>query len=394
MSGPFVDQALQPGDQAAYPELTADESVESTETTSLLASKYPAFPPSPPASTHQAPLDPNMSLSDAQHTAQNTMDSIKNSQTVQTVANGPVAEKARAEANATRNEFGNLSASKQTPQTTTANGQELTHYHSFFYNLLSWENPRATAITYTTFVLSILIARYVPVIRYLLKASYIVLGITAALEGVGRLALGQGVASKMRPRAYYRIPPETVESILSDLAELVNFFVIEFQRIVFAENISATILAFLSAFTTYWLVKIMPAWGFILLSTTVLFFTPLVYITNKELIDEYLGNAQKIASEQVSQVRGLAAEHTGKAWEASQNALKNVSAQASEAIGQGKQAAVDKGIVSPQTAEKVTPESAVKSDDFPSAPKDHPLVPEATTHEDIHNSGEKEPLLA
>ena len=39
MSGPFVDQALQPGDQAAYPELKNDETVESKETTSFLASK-------------------------------------------------------------------------------------------------------------------------------------------------------------------------------------------------------------------------------------------------------------------------------------------------------------------------------------------------------------------
>lgn len=180
-------------------------------------------------------------MADAQATAQNAMDNIKNSQTVQSIANGPMADKARTEADTTKNEFNNLAASRQTPQTQTATGQNLTHYHSFFYNLLSWENPRATAISYATIVAAIFVVRYVPITRYALKLAYMVLGITAAAELVGKLALGQGIASKMRPRRYYTIPRETLESTLGDIEELVNFFVIEFQRIVFAENVYATV---------------------------------------------------------------------------------------------------------------------------------------------------------
>jgi len=39
-------------------------------------------------------------------------------------------------------EFSNLAASRQTPATPAATGQPLTHYHSFFSELLSWNNPR------------------------------------------------------------------------------------------------------------------------------------------------------------------------------------------------------------------------------------------------------------
>lgn len=185
--------------------------------------------------------DPNKVLADASQTVQQTMENIKNSQTVQSVANGPLADKARVEADATKNEFSNLAASRQTPQTQTANGQDLTHYHSFFYNLLSWENPRATAISYATIVFTIFAARYVPLTRYAMKALYTVLGITAAAEIAGKTVLGQGFSSKMRPRKYYTIPHETMESVLADAEELINFFVIEFQRIIFAENIYATL---------------------------------------------------------------------------------------------------------------------------------------------------------
>lgn len=49
------------------------------------------------------------------------------------------------------------------------------------------------------------------------------------------------MASQMRPRKYYTIPRQSLENALEDVEQLINFFVIEFQRIVFAENIYATI---------------------------------------------------------------------------------------------------------------------------------------------------------
>lgn len=176
-----------------------------------------------------------------QAAATNTMNSIQNSQTMQNLANGPVADKARTEAANTKNEFSNLAASRQTPSVQTATGQNLTHYHSLFYSLLSWENPRATAISFASIVSTILIVRFIPVERFVLKAIFTVLGVTSAAELVGRFILGEGIATKMRPRKYYTIPRETLESFTGDVEELINFFVIEFQRILFAENVWATI---------------------------------------------------------------------------------------------------------------------------------------------------------
>ena len=53
--------------------------------------------------------------------------------------------------------------------------------------------------------------------------------------------MGTGVASSMRPRKYYKLQKETLEATLEDLEQLINFFVIEFQRILFAESVPATI---------------------------------------------------------------------------------------------------------------------------------------------------------
>lgn len=159
------------------------------------------------------------------------------------------------------------------------------------------------------------------------------------------------------------------------------------------------------------MIKFTPAWGLAVVFTTAVYFLPLVYIQNKDLIDGQISHASKIASDQSSQIRSLAQQHTQSAVSASQSALKDASTKAQEMVGQAKQAAVDNGIVSHETAglsttqkvaDKVTPTSTrgldgsvdrvdtsiptpgitkseteevlgVKKEDFPVAPNDQPF---------------------
>lgn len=65
--------------------------------------------------------------------------------------------------------------------------------------------------------------------------------VTAAVEIAGLVVLKQGIASSFRPRRYYTIPKETHEAVLEDLSQLLDFFLIEFQRILFAENVVHTV---------------------------------------------------------------------------------------------------------------------------------------------------------
>lgn len=54
---------------------------------------------------------------------------------------GPAAQTAKDQAAKTSSEFSNLANARQTPAQPAATGQPLTHYHSFFFELLSWNNP-------------------------------------------------------------------------------------------------------------------------------------------------------------------------------------------------------------------------------------------------------------
>ncbi|OAG12413.1 uncharacterized protein CC84DRAFT_1183079 [Paraphaeosphaeria sporulosa] len=293
-----------------------------------------------------------------------------------TVANGPVAQKAKAEASATQNEFADLANSRQTPGQPAATGQPLTHYHSLFYRLLSWRNPRATGLTFAAVVAFIFAARYLNVFRYILKAVWVTLGITAAAEVGGQLTIGKGLTSQFRPRQYFTVQKASLERFTEDIEQFINFFVIESQRIVFAENVYTTIAAFFASLTTYFLIKFVPLWGLALIATNVAFLGPLIYIQNKEVIDAQLEKGYHIANQQATQLRDLAAEHTGNATASIKGMTQQYTNKAQETINQYR-------------GRSSSPE--VKREDFPAAPKDEPVA--VTTKEPIAPKPVAEPAL-
>ncbi|KFY38249.1 hypothetical protein V495_06684 [Pseudogymnoascus sp. VKM F-4514 (FW-929)] len=254
----------------------------------------------------------------------------------ETFAQGPVAENVKAEATKTSNELSALSAKRQTPATRTATGQHLTHYHSFFGSLFSWENPRASALAYAATVVFIFAARYLDLLRYALKLTWMALGVTVAAEVAGRALFNSGFTSQIRPRKYYTLPKATLDSMTGDIDELINFFVIESQRLLFAENVLASGAALFSAFLSYHLVKIVPLWGLALIGTSVLFLGPLVYKTNQALIDGQIEQLSKIVNDQTTQVRQMASQHASNAAATTKMYVGDYSAKAQEIIGRAR----------------------------------------------------------
>ncbi|KAK2072338.1 hypothetical protein P8C59_006697 [Phyllachora maydis] len=249
-----------------------------------------------------------------------------------TVANGPVAQNVKDQHAKTSAEFSNLAAARQTPNNPAATGQPLTHYHSFFSELLSWNNPRASGIAYASLVSLIFAVRYLDVLRWGLKLTWMTLGITIAAEVSGKLLLNSGFATQLRPRKYYTLPRETLDALIGDVHELANFFVIETQRIVFVENIGVSVMAALGALSSFFLAKIVPYWGLALIATTVLFAVPLVYRTNQELIDHLLEQASDVVQAQTSQLRNVAQKHTEQATQITKQYMGDYTAKAQAMI--------------------------------------------------------------
>lgn len=279
------------------------------------------------------------------------------------VADGPLAQNVKDQHAKTTGELSNLAAARRTPEYGTATGQQLTHYHSFFSELVSWNNPRASAIAYTGVVAFIFAARYLDILRYAFKFTWMALGVTVAAEVAGKLALNNGFATQVRPRRYYTVPKETLDAVIGDVHELVNFFVIEAQRILFAENLSASAGTAAAAFVSYYLAKIMPYWGLAILFTTLAFFVPLVYTSNQELIDNALHQASGVVTAQTTQLREVASKHTAQATNITKQYVGDYTAKAQNLLHGHTHA-----------AEKQT--------NFPNAPTDIPLQ-SAPQHEPV-----------
>ncbi|KAK3997390.1 Reticulon-domain-containing protein [Cladorrhinum sp. PSN332] len=289
------------------------------------------------------------------------------------IANGPVAQSVKDESARTTAEFSNLANSRKTPSYKAATGQPLTHFHSLFSELLSWKNPRATGIAYAAIVSLIFAVRYLDLIRYGLKLTWITLGVTIAAEVVGKAVLNNGLATQFRPRQYYTVPQERLAAFMEDATEFINFFVIESQRILFAENVWASVAAALAAFFSYYLVKIVPYWGLALISTSVVFFAPLIYTTNQELIDGQLAHAGEIINDQTHQIRSLVAKNTEQATQVTKEYLGDYTAKAQTLIKEATGAATGavNGAVNGHKANGHKAnghKSTLKETDFPSAP--------------------------
>lgn len=117
----------------------------------------------------------------------------------------------------------------------------------------------------------------------------------------------------------------------------------------------------------------MPLWGLALMGTCVLYLTPLVYIKNKEAIDNLLAQGSEIASSQANQLRDMTAHHTGKATSQMKGLAGEYSSKAQSYMGRRS---------SGPTA------SHQMASDLPSAPKQGPALsssanaaPSAPTHE-------------
>lgn len=147
----------------------------------------------------------------------------------------------------------------------------------------------------------------------------------------------------------------------------------------------------MSAFISYWLVKVVPYWGLALIGTSVLFTAPLIYTSNQELIDHHLKNAQQIVNTQTEQLRQVAGTHTARATEITKQYVGDYTSKAQEML-RGKSA-------SPQAAPSAPAAPAapaVKDSDFPAAPKEDIKVeePAVPAPEIKHEAAEQEPLIA
>lgn len=206
----------------------------------------------------------------------------------------------------------NPNGAKLPGQPQKGDAPHLTHFHSFFYDTFSWTYPRTTGLLFAGSLGLILLGHFVDILRYAFKGLYITFAVVALVEYVGRPVTGTGFMTQLRPKKYYVIPREHLEVLFVEAHDFLNFVVLEFQRVLFVENLGYTVASFFLSLISYFLIKLLPLWSLILIADVCLFTFPLVYLQNQEMIDAHLRNASNAVNKQVQNAKGIAGKHTAE----------------------------------------------------------------------------------
>lgn len=198
----------------------------------------------------------------------------------------------------------------------------------------------------------------------------------SAAELAGKALTGKGFVSQMRPHRYFVVPRESVDSIFAGLHQFLNFLVLEFQRILYVENFSTTVTAFIATFFTYVLIKYLPIWSLVLtcksfsesfqfclfinrLVATILAFTvPLAYLKNQEVVDEQIARAAELLNQQLNQAKEIGGKYANEYTAQAKAAAGNLTGRIQELAGGKKE----------QIKKPYRDEVPLKESDFPTAP--------------------------
>jgi len=187
--------------------------------------------------------------------------------------------------------------------------KETIYNQGSLYKSINWEDPIRTLSSYIGALSILFMIHYVPLTQMVLKAGAMALGVMSVTEYVSRWFGSDTLLARLRPREYRKIPESTLNSALKDIHDLVQGFVVQFQRIIFVQDLDKTFAAFLGITALYWTIKIVNPFWLAVLSLSSVYIVSLVNssrgdevrhdakIGGKELADTAIENENAIAQE-------------------------------------------------------------------------------------------------
>ncbi|ODQ54751.1 hypothetical protein SAICODRAFT_205363 [Saitoella complicata NRRL Y-17804] len=192
----------------------------------------------------------------------------------------------------------------------------LAKYNSFVYDLCSWNYPTASAFFLALGLSGLVLIKFVNIPKLVFRGAWIVFLISAIIEYAGKIVTGTGfVSTYVKPRTFLTIPREQLDPVFDECHALTNSILSEFQRLVFAENVAHTLVAFAFSFIFYQLFKIVSLWTLSLLTLIAAFSIPPFYARNKTHIDAQLNRLNAIGSKYTQQAQQVVGDYSHVAAE-------------------------------------------------------------------------------
>ncbi|KAK9455439.1 putative reticulon-like protein RtnA [Dipodascopsis uninucleata] len=186
-------------------------------------------------------------------------------------------------------------------------------YKAFFTDILTWKNIYVSGGAFIGSIGSLILLKYVNIVKVLLNASYLAFGTAIAIEFAGRTVRGsKGFVSSLRSGKYFVVSRDVVDPVFNEFIVLLNFVLIEIQQIAFVESVPLTVLAFFGSYFTYFLIQYVTLWSLSLFVIIFAFSLPPIYVQFQPQIDAHILKAEKIIEAQGDAVKAKANEHFGK----------------------------------------------------------------------------------
>jgi F0F1-type ATP synthase membrane subunit b/b' len=238
------------------------------------------------------------------------------------------------------------------------------------YKYISWEDPVRTLGSYLGALSILLGVHYLPLTQLALKAGATLLGAVTATELLHGTFTSNTLLTRLRPREYKKIPESTLNDTLRDIHDFAQYAVVKAQKILFCEEWEKTLAAFVGLTALYWLNKLVPPFGLVIIGLTSLYIAPLVNSPRgREVAHDAAVRADELRVAAVNNTQKLAQDGKAKAAELSSQAqatAQNAQRRAGELAQNGKQAAVN---LTNQASDKAAYASGVAADTTKNLPR-------------------------
>ncbi|KAI0441571.1 hypothetical protein F4803DRAFT_551938 [Xylaria telfairii] len=162
------------------------------------------------------------------------------------------------------------------------------------YKYISWEDPVRTLASYFGLLTLLYGIHYLRCTQLLLKMGATALGVVSFTSLVSHSTKNNFIA-RMRPE-YKEVPESTLNATLSDIHDLVQYLVLEAQKIMYGEDVGKTFGAFVSFTTLFWLIKILSPFNLEILGLSSIYIIPLLFSPGgREMAQNAKSRARELA---------------------------------------------------------------------------------------------------
>jgi len=211
--------------------------------------------------------------------------------------------------------------------------QILAHQDSL-YEYINWRDPIRTLGCYIGALGILFGAHYLPLTQVALKTGVTVLGVVSFTEFVSRSFSADSLSSRLRPKEYKKVSESTLNATLRDFHDLIQYAVVQAQRIIFGQDLDKTFAAFLVFTALYWLTKIMPPFWLAVMGLTSIFIAPLIFSPQgRQVAHDASALSQELAKAAVEKSNGLAQDSKVKAAELSSKGKQSAADLSAQARG-------------------------------------------------------------